>query len=223
MNPKHDQNADSAPAVPFQLADGTGVLLRPVAGSDREYFRMAFRSLSPGSRYRRFFAAAPGLSDAQLRYLTEVDQLNHVAWVALAAKPTPAPALGVARLIRLPGQPAIAEFSLTVIDAMHRQGLGRALLAVLYLLAAQRGVETLRAICLLENQSVVSWLCRLGAESGGYSEGTLELDLHVETSPARYASRSSAAERFASVLDHLGRALAGAQEKLRSSGTLSPA
>jgi len=161
-------------SVPLQLADGTGVILRPVARIDRDYFRLGLRSMSPASRYHRFFSYLPGLSDAQLRYLTEVDQINHVAWVALAAEPTPAAGLGVARFVRMPEQPAIAEFSFAVIDAMQRKGLGRTLLAMLYLLAAERGVGTLRATCLPENESVVSWLCRLGAKYRGYSEGMKE-------------------------------------------------
>ena len=162
---------------------------------------MGLRSLSPESRYHRFFSCPPGLSNAQLRYLTEVDQLNHVAWVALTAEPTPAAGLGVARFVRMPDQPAIAEFSFAVIDAMQRKGLGRALLAMLHLLAAERGVGILRATCLPENESVVSWLSRLGAEYRGYSEGTLDLDLHVGKSPDLCAPRGSAAERFASALD----------------------
>jgi len=143
-------------SVPLQLADGTGVILRPVASSDREYFRMGFRSMSPESRYRRFFSCLPGLSDAQLRYLTEVDQINHVAWVAVAAEPTPTAGLGVARFVRMPEQPAIAEFSLAVIDPMQRKGLGRAFLTMLCLSAAERGVGILRAVCLAENETLVS-------------------------------------------------------------------
>ena len=194
-------------SLPFQLADGTRVLLRPVACSDREYFKLGFRSMSPESKYRRFFSSVPGLSDAMLRYFTEVDQINHVAWVAVAAEKTPFAGLGVARFVRMPEQPAIAEFSLTVIDAMQCKGLGRALLSMLHLLAAERGVGILRAVCLLENQTVVSWLCRLGAESRGYAEGTVELDLHVRKSLVLSAPSSSAAERFASTLDHLGQEL----------------
>jgi len=207
-------------SVPFQLADGTDVILRPVARRDREYFRVGLRSLSPESRYHRFFSCLPGLSRAQLRYLTEVDQLNHVAWVALTAEPTRATGLGVARFVRMPDQPAIAEFSFAVIDSMQRKGLGRALLAMLHLSAAERGVGILRATCLPENESVVSWLSRLGAEYRGYSEGTIDLDLRVGKSPGLSAPCGSSGQRFASALDYLGRALAGAREKLPSPGAL---
>ncbi len=130
---------------------------------------MGFRSMSPGSRYHRFFAYVPGLSDAQLRYFTEVDQVNHVAWVAMAAGQALDGGLGVARFVRIREQPEIADFSFAVIDAMQRKGLGRALLAMLHLLAAERGVKALSATCLPENERVVSWLFRLGAEYRGYS------------------------------------------------------
>ncbi len=208
-------------SVPFHLADGTGVILRPVACTDREYFRTGFRSMSCESRYRRFFSYSPGLSDAQLRHLTEVDQINHVAWVAVAAEPSPAAGLGVALFVRMADQPAIAEFSFAVIDVMQRKGLGRVLLAMLLLSAAERGVGILRAVCLLENQSVVSWLCRLGAEYRSCSEGTVELDLRVGETPELSATRGGTAAHFARVLDYLGRALAEEREKLRSPSDIS--
>ena len=208
-------------SVPFQLADGTAVILRPVACSDREYFRAGFRSMSPGSRYYRFFAYVPGLSDTQLQYFTEVDQINHVAWVAMAAERTLDAGLGGARFVRIREQPEIAEFSFAVIDSMQRRGLGRALLAVLHLLAAEGGVKVLRSTCLPENERVVSWLCRLGAEYRGYSEGTIELDLHVGKGPDSSAPRGSAAQRFASALDYLGRALAEARQDLRPTAARS--
>ena len=147
---------------------------------------------------------------------TEVDQVNHVAWVAVAAEPTPAAGLGVARFVRMAEQPAITEFSFAVIDSMQRKGLGRALLALLHLSAAEGGVGILRAVCLPENQSVVSWLCRLGAEYRGCSEGTVELDLRVGKTPELSATRGGTADRFARGLDYLGRALAEARAKLRS-------
>jgi hypothetical protein len=124
---------------------------------------------------------------------------------------------------RVPEQPAIAEFSFAVIDAIQRKGLGRFLLAMLHLLAAERGVRILRATCLPENETVVRWLCRLGAQYRGYCEGTIELDLRVERTLDRFAPCGSAAERFASALDGLGRALAGARKEPRSPKPCPPA
>ena len=108
-------------SVLSRLTDGTSVILRPIVGSDREYFRKGFHALSAESRYHRFFSYSPGLSDAELRYFTEVDQINHVAWVAVATEPSPTPGLAVARFIRIPEQPSVAEFALAVIDAMQER------------------------------------------------------------------------------------------------------
>lgn len=191
--------------VPFQLADGTAVRLRPVASTDGELFKQGLRSLSPESRYLRFLAYTPWLSEDLLRYLTAVDQTNHVAWVAVTATPSFAPGLGVARFVRMPAQPAIAEFAIVVIDAMQGKGLGRTLLAMLHLLAAERGIETLRAVCLPENRTMLNWLRRLGAKSSGCPGETVELDLHVARTP-RFSGLSSSSESFASVLEHLRQA-----------------
>ena len=166
-----------------------------------------------GSRYHRFFTYAPALSNAQLQYFTDVDQINHVAWAAVAADPASATGFGVSRFIRSSAQPEVGEFAVTVIDAMQRKGLGRALLAMLHLLAVERGIQILRAVCLSENRRMVSWLCRLGAESKGCSEGTIELDLPVRKSPDNSAPSGSAAERFARTLNDLGHTLAEAREK----------
>jgi hypothetical protein len=45
-----------------------------------------------------------------------VNQINQVAWVAVAAEPTPAAGVGVARFVRMAEQPANAEFSFAVVD-----------------------------------------------------------------------------------------------------------
>ena len=42
-----------------------------------------FERLSPESRYRRFLAPMPELSEAAVRYLTEIDHHDHEAMIAL--------------------------------------------------------------------------------------------------------------------------------------------
>lgn len=57
------------------------------------------------------------LSEKQLRYFTEVDQQNHVAWIALYPAAAGLHGLGVARFVRYRDQPMIAELAFAVIDA----------------------------------------------------------------------------------------------------------
>ena len=50
-----------------------------------------------------------------LEQLTEIDQRNHVAWMALDPSPPNPLGLGIARFVRLPGDPSTAEVDFVVI------------------------------------------------------------------------------------------------------------
>ena len=80
----------TAAAGTLVLRDGSRVLLRPVEPTDKALLVEGFARLSPESRYRRFLVAVPELSDAQLRYFTEVDHHDHEALAALAPSPAAA-------------------------------------------------------------------------------------------------------------------------------------
>ena len=136
----------------MQLEDGTPVLLRPVTPEDRERLVVGMAQLSADSRYFRFFTPSPRLTEEQIRYFTEVDQENHVAWIAVNPVLPGQPGLGIGRFVRRDDRPSVAEFALTVIDAAQRKGLGSALLAVLYVLAQERDVRTFQGIVLPENR-----------------------------------------------------------------------
>ena len=51
--------------------------VRPIAPADRDRLVEAFDALSERSRYHRFLGPKPRLSTRELRYLTEVDHVNH--------------------------------------------------------------------------------------------------------------------------------------------------
>ena len=166
---------------PLQLTlqDGPPVLLRPVLPADRERIERGVAALSSESRYFRFFTPAVRLSDQQLRYFSEVDQRNHVAWIALDASNPKHPGLGIARFVRSREDPKVAEVAFAVIDAYQGRGVGTTLLAVLYLVAQPLVVAVLRAVVLGENTRVTNWLLGLGAtESWDSSEHRLDLIVH---------------------------------------------
>src|SRR5207247_221841 len=125
--------------------DGSYVRVRPIRPEDRERLRVGLHQLSAASRYHRFLAALSELSAEQLRYLTEVDQVNHLAWIALDPALAGEPAVGVARCIRVPEDPAMAEVAVTVLDAYQGRGLGTLLLGLLSRSAAAQGIRTFRA------------------------------------------------------------------------------
>jgi acyl-CoA reductase-like NAD-dependent aldehyde dehydrogenase len=70
----------------FELDRGERVLIRPIEPGDKEKLVNGLRQLSEDSTPRRFLAAKPRFTTAELRYLTEVDGVNHIALVAVLAK-----------------------------------------------------------------------------------------------------------------------------------------
>lgn len=163
------------------LRDGR-VLIRMVDPDDREQFVDGFAQLSTRSRYLRFHAAVEELDDRQLDYLTRVDQINHVAWVAIDVDRPEHPGIGVARFVRLADEPTVAEAAVTVLDAYQGRGLGTLLLRVLAREAVDRGITTFRAYVLGGNRAMVSVLEALGPTSVERQQGVYEIDVAL---PAR--------------------------------------
>jgi len=147
----------------FTLRNGAPVVIRPILPEDSERLIEAFARLSEESRYRRFGTPVRHLTDDQVRYLTEIDYDDHMAWVALDPAAAGEPGLGVARYVRIPGEPTVAEAAVTVVDSHQGLGLGSILLGVLGLSAVAHGIRTFRAYVLEENQAVQDLFVGMGA------------------------------------------------------------
>jgi GNAT superfamily N-acetyltransferase len=138
----------------------------------------------------RFMTPKKRLSAAELRYLTEIDHHNHLAFIALDPTAPEDPGLAVARCVRLGNEPAAAEAAITVIDSHQGKGLGRLLLRVLAAAAATRGIETFRAHVLAENAATLHILARMGAVRRSSTGGAVTLEIRLSrgekrTAPAR--------------------------------------
>jgi GNAT superfamily N-acetyltransferase len=144
------------------LADGSRISIRPIRPDDGPRLSAAVGRLSEESRRRRFLAAKPGLTAAELRYLTDVDGVDHLAFVALAGPEPGAPIVGVARCVRLAPGSAEAEFAIVVGDALQGLGLGRLLVSELAAAAAAVGIRRFSATTLADNIALVRLLDGLG-------------------------------------------------------------
>jgi CBS domain-containing protein len=133
------------------LRDGTRIGVRPILPEDKDRLRGGFARLSPRSRYRRFLTAVDHLSDEQVRYLTEVDYADHMAWVALDPSAPTQPGVGVARYVRLPEEPTVAEAAVTVLDAYQGKGVRTILQVALAGSALEHGIRSFRGYVLAEN------------------------------------------------------------------------
>ncbi len=139
----------------LRLADGTWVELRLVRPEDGELLREGFERLSSRSRYQRFLGAKPRLSDDEVRYLTWVDGESHFALGAVTwGSDGREVGLGVARFIRLPGTPEVAELAIAVVDEAQGKGLGKLLVCRLMDAARERGLERLECRVLPFNRQM---------------------------------------------------------------------
>jgi RimJ/RimL family protein N-acetyltransferase len=126
-----------------------GVRVRPLRRDDGALLDAVMAGMSDQSRYQRYHGPKPRLTSADRRYLTNVDERDHVALVALAPDGEP---IAVARYVRLKDDPAAAELGVEVVDAWQGQGLGIDLITRLGRRAAASGIERLVARVLDANR-----------------------------------------------------------------------
>ena len=164
----------------FELDRGTRVLIRPIEPGDKEKLVIGLRRLSDESIRKRFLAAKPRFTSAELRYLTEVDGFNHIALVAVL-EDDPDQLVAVARCVRLPDRPATAEMAIVVGDPWQGQGLGRELAQRLADAALAVGIRRFAATMLGDNEAArrlmhtFSRRLQEGWAGGGIREVLVEL------------------------------------------------
>jgi GNAT superfamily N-acetyltransferase len=145
--------------APVTLRDGSHVRVRQGHRSDRDLLLRGFERLSPESRYRRFLAPMPELTEGMVRYLTEIDHHDHEALIALDEET--GEGIGVARYVRDQDRPEVAEVAVTVIDDWQGRGLGTLLLEVISARGREEGVTTFTALMLATNEEMMDLLKRL--------------------------------------------------------------
>ena len=156
--------------------------VRPVEPADRDLIAAGFERLSPESRYRRFFAAIPHLTERQLDYLTQVDQHDHVALMAIDE--ASGEAIGIARFVRT--APGVAEPAVVVADDWQGRGVGRMLLNRLVERAREEGVTHFVAPVLADNRPAIRALTQLGDTTLVRDGSEVELTIRLpEAVPAR--------------------------------------
>ncbi len=158
----------------FDLLDGTPLFVRPIRPEDKALLIKGFEQLSPESRYRRFFHQIDHLSESQLKYLTEVDFVNHSALICVRADDMEQ-GVGVARWVRLSSDSDVAEAAITVVDRYQNKGVGKTLLYLLSRDAIEKGIRAFKAWVVGENAVMFRLLDELGSQGGQWQLGTMEL------------------------------------------------
>jgi RimJ/RimL family protein N-acetyltransferase len=172
------------------LEGGVDVEIRPIRPDDKALLAEGMRHLSRQSSYQRFLAPKPALSASELRYLTEVDFRDHVAFVAVLRE-EPDVVVGVGRWVRLRSDPEVAEIAFVVADDLQRRGVGTALGEALADAARERGVKRFAATMLPGNLAAHRLFAQLAQERSIDRNGSLH-EVRGAVSPA---SRRAAGRR----------------------------
>ena len=141
------------------LKDGTPIIVRPVAVSDRHLLEEGWLRLSERSRYQRFFRVIERLRDEELDFFVNVDHDEHEAVGALTEDGT---GLGIARYIRLAPHSPAAEVAIVVADDAQGKGVGRVLMEALAERARANGVQRFIAVTGAGNRPFRRLMERLG-------------------------------------------------------------
>jgi GNAT superfamily N-acetyltransferase len=156
-----------------RLADGTPIYVRPIRPDDKALLVAGLARMSPASRELRFLSPKPRFTLNELRYLTEIDGVDHVAYVALRGD-APRELMAVARLVRDTADPSTAEVAVAVGDCWQRRGLGRLLGDYLATAARDRGVRWLSATMAADNVAAHRLFDHISTKLERHREGAVD-------------------------------------------------
>ena len=173
-----DEPESSFPLSPgratIMARDGREITIRHITTADAPLLAELLGSLSPQSRYLRFFTPR-GIPDERLwseaLHLADIDPRMHAALLATASEDGREWAVAEARLIRDDDDHSQAEVAIMVRDDWQAQGIGRALFDLLVQIGLIAGLHRLYAIALRENQGMRHLVQKLGLPYTSHSDG----------------------------------------------------
>ena len=155
--------------------------IRPIRPDDKELLSDGLRRLSDDSVHRRFLSPKRSFSSTELRYLTEVNAVDHVALIAVDPTGPARELLAVGRFVRLADDPEAAEIAIVVGDDWHGRGLGSLLGRHLVHAARNRGIKRFTATMAADNKAAHRLMAKLTSHleqrhaGGGVDELVLDL------------------------------------------------
>jgi len=177
-----DRRPAPAPAgTHVALADGSAVLVRPVEAADAALLADGFARLGTQSRWLRFLRPMEELTEAELRFFTDVDHHDHEAIGAL--DPVDGRGVGIARYVRDSRDPELAEIAVTVVDDWQRRGLGTELIAQLSERAVAEGIQRFTALFSAENLAVMKLLRASAGQVVLVSRGSGTVEYEIWLTP----------------------------------------
>ncbi len=161
------------------LRDGRTAHLRPIVPEDAEGLVEFYSNVSEQSKYFRFFAPMPQLSDRDVQRFTNVDYRDRVAFVMTVAQKIIA--VGRYDVIDHEGAKSRAEVAFLVQDSHQGRGIGQLLLEHLAQAGRERGVGRFVAEVLPDNRRMMQVFREQGYQvKGGWEEGVMHLEFDID-------------------------------------------
>ena len=156
------------------LSDGGVAHLRPIRPSDADRLIAFYDRVSPESKYLRFFAAYPRLSDRDVKRFTEVDYVDRVAFIITLGDDM----IAVGRYDRI--EDDHAEVAFLIEDAHQGRGIAQLLLEHLAQAARERRITRFVAEVLPENRRMAKVFADAGYRvSKGIEDGVLAVEFPI--------------------------------------------
>lgn len=156
------------------LADGGVARLRPIRPDDAALLVEFYDRVSPESKYLRFFAPYPRLSQKDVARFTQVDYIDRVALIITLGEQM----IGVGRYDRIENDQA--EVAFLVEDAHQGRGIAQLLLEHLADAARERGITKFVAEVLPQNRRMAQVFADAGYRvHKGYDDGVLLVEFAI--------------------------------------------
>jgi acyl-CoA synthetase (NDP forming)/L-amino acid N-acyltransferase YncA len=154
--------------------------VRPISPEDAERLVEFYADVSPKSKYYRFFAAMPTLSEREVRRFVDVDHHDRVALVLMVAERI----IAVGQFERLPARPGRrdqAEVAFLVQDRHQHRGIGQLLLEHLAQVGREIDVGEFVAEILPDNTGMLQVFRDAGYQvRGGFEDGVVAMRFPID-------------------------------------------
>jgi acetyltransferase len=139
----------------WPLVHGGNYLIRPISPDDKNAVLDLFNHLSPQSRYFRYAHAISTLPEDLLQQIIHATSVDNFALVAMIKKTNePDRLVGISRYIKDTDH-AKGEFSLSVSDDYHHEGIGAQLMRGIIDCAKLNGLSEIYGYVSKDNQEML--------------------------------------------------------------------
>jgi GNAT superfamily N-acetyltransferase len=150
--------------VDTRVGDGRRLGLRPSHPGDEQALTQFYEGLSPADRRLRFLQAMPAVPRRMMQWLVDVDQADHLAWLAFDQAHGEPIVVAEVRCVRLRDEPTVGEVAFAVAESWRKVGLGRLLLETIGAAATSSGIDTITSSVSTDNRGSTALLSNLGTK-----------------------------------------------------------